>query len=55
MSTKVDNLVMDGIDDIGIIQNGRDSFDVIIRCGEEEYSSSVIMRSYARGIGLEKK
>lgn len=55
MSISGDNLVMDGIDNIEIMQNGRNSFDILIRCGEEEYTSSVIMRNYARGVGLEKK
>lgn len=55
MDTTVDNLVIDGIDDINIIQNGNESFEVIIRCGDEEYKSNIVMRSYARGVGLEKK
>jgi len=55
MDTTVDNLVMDGIDDIDIIQNGKESFEVMIRCGDEEYKSNIVMRSYIRGVGLEKK
>lgn len=55
MDSITDNLVIDGIDDIEIIQDGRDSFKVIISCGKKEYTSSVIMRSYTRGVGLEKK
>lgn len=55
MDITADNLVMDGIENMEIIQDGRDSFQVTIRCGEEEYTSSITMRSYVRGVGLEKK
>ncbi len=50
-----DNLVMNGIDDIEINQEGHESFNIKIRCDGTEYESHVFMKSYSRGGGLEKK
>ena len=55
MDFGTENIVMDGIKDINIFQEEKGRFLISIQCGDDTYISYAIMRSYTRGVRLEKK